>query len=185
MPSINTKLYIELNYYKTSIISNLAGESTFKIIKTELYVPVVTLNTEDNNKLNQLLNTEFKRKVYWNEYKSKIESITQAHNDNNFKRSLLNAKIPDVNRLFAMGFNDNVENPAGDTPVINNNANRVKRDSYRKYFLQRIDIKDYNILIDGGNFYDQNISDDFKKCDELRKTMIERGEGYTTGSSLD
>ena len=54
--------------------------------KTELYVPVVTLNTEDNNKLNKVLDTEFKRKIYWNEYKSKIESITLAHTDNNYKR---------------------------------------------------------------------------------------------------
>ena len=97
-----------MNYSKNSIISNVAGNSTFKIRKTELYVPVVTLNTEDNNKLNQLLDSEFKRKVYWNEYKSKIETIKQAHNDNNYKRSLLDAKIPGVNKLFVMGFDNNV-----------------------------------------------------------------------------
>ena len=73
---INTKLYIELNYSKNSIISSLAGNSTFKITKIELYIPVVTLNTEDNNKLNQLLDT--KRKVFWNEYKSKIQDVTQT-----------------------------------------------------------------------------------------------------------
>ena len=78
LPLINTRLYIELNYSKNSVISNVAGDSTFKITKTELYVPLVTLNTEDNNKLNQLLDTEFKRKVYWNEYKSKIETITST-----------------------------------------------------------------------------------------------------------
>ena len=88
---------------------------------------------------------------YWNEYKSKIESITQAHNDNNFKRSLLDAKIPGVNRLFVIGFNDNVVNPNANTTV--DEPQRVKRDSQRKYFLPRIDIKDYNILIDGRNFY--------------------------------
>ena len=55
LPLINTKLYIQLNYTKNSLISSVAGASTFKITKTELYVPVVTLNTEDNNKLNQLL----------------------------------------------------------------------------------------------------------------------------------
>ena len=52
-------------------------------------------------------------------------------------------------------------------------------------FLPRVDIKDYNILIDGRNFYDQNISDDFKKYKELRKVMTGRGEYYTTGSLLD
>ena len=48
MPLTNTKLYIELNYSNNSIISDNAGYSTFKITKSGLYVPVVTLNTEDN-----------------------------------------------------------------------------------------------------------------------------------------
>ena len=57
MPLINTKLYIKLNYIEKSLISTLdaANSTTFKITKTELYVRVLTLNTEDNNKLNQLL----------------------------------------------------------------------------------------------------------------------------------
>ena len=65
-------------------MSDNAGASTFKITKTKLYVLIVTLKSEDNNKLNQLLDTEFKRTVYWNEYKSKIETITQANDDNNY-----------------------------------------------------------------------------------------------------
>ena len=148
-----------------------------------MYVPVVTLKTEDNNKLNQLLDTEFKRTVYWNEYKSKIEDVIQPHNNNNFKRTLLDAAIPGINRSFVMGFNDNVENPVNNNPRADN-ANGVKRNGHRKYFLPRVDIKDYNVLIDGRNFYDQNISDDFKKCEELRKVMTGRGEDYTTGSLL-
>ena len=40
-------------------------------------------------------------------------------------------------------------------------------------------------MIDGRNFYDQNISDEFKNYEELRKIMIGRGEDYTTGSLLD
>ena len=60
LPLINTKLYIQLNYTKISVISNAEGDSAFKITKTELYVPVVTLKTKDNNKLNQLLDTELK-----------------------------------------------------------------------------------------------------------------------------
>ena len=82
---------------------------------------------------------------------------------------MLDTKIPGVNRLFVMEFNDN---------IVNHNANpvadedeRVKRDGHRKYFLPRVDIKDYNVLIDGRNFYDQNISDDFKKYEELRNVM--------------
>ena len=52
-------------------------------------------------------------------------------------------------------------------------------------FLPSLNIKDYNVLVDGRNFYDQNISDDFKKYEELRKVMSGRGEDYTTGSLLD
>ena len=194
MPLINTKLYIQLNYTKHSVISSGGGvggnnSSTFKITKTELYVPVVTLKTEENDKLNQLLDTEFKRTVYWNEYKSKIKTIIQAHNDNNYKRTLLDTAIPGVNRLFEAGFNDNDgldPLPApGERHINNSGINSVDRNGYTKYFLPRVDIKDYNILIDGRNFYDQNISDDFKKYEELRKVMTGRGEGYTTASLLD
>ena len=63
LPLINTELYIELNYPKHSVISNNAGDSTFKIAKTELYVPVITLNTEDNNKFKKLLDSEFNRSI--------------------------------------------------------------------------------------------------------------------------
>ena len=66
-----------------------------------------------------------------------------------------------------------------------NDNNRMLINSHRKYFLPRINIRYYNILIDGRNFYDQNIFDDFKKYKKLRKVMTGRGEYYTTGSLLD
>ena len=62
-------------------------------------------------------------------------------------------------------------------------ANQVQRNNHRKYFLPRVDIKDYNVLIDGRNFYDQNINDETKKCEELRGVMIGK-ENYETGSFL-
>ena len=43
----------------------------------------------------------------------------------------------------------------------------------------------YQELILERNFYDQNISDDFKKYEELRKVMAGRGEYFTIGSLLD
>ena len=63
LPLINTKLYIKLNWIKHSVISNVATAITFQITKTELYVPVVTLNTENNNELRDLLRKSFKRSV--------------------------------------------------------------------------------------------------------------------------
>ena len=75
MPLINTKLYIELNWTKHSIISDVATATTFQITKTELYVPVVTLKTQNNNELTELLRKGFKRSVIWKEYKSKIQTV--------------------------------------------------------------------------------------------------------------
>ena len=63
--------------------------------------------------------------------------------------------------------------------------NKPTRDTNRQYFLPSLNIEDYNILIDGRNFYNQNISNDFKKYEELRKVMTGRGENYTAGSLLD
>ena len=50
------------------------GDTTFKITKTKLYVPIVTLSSENNAKLAKQLNERFKRSVYWNAYITKIES---------------------------------------------------------------------------------------------------------------
>ena len=67
----------------------------------------------------------------------------------------------------------------------NNGANRVERDSHRKYFLPRVDIINYNVLIDGRNFCDQPINDQIKKYDEIRKIATGKGDDYTTGCLLD
>ena len=80
MPLINTKLYMELNWIKYSVLSSINQNSIFQITKGELYIPVVTLNTENNNELRGLLSKGFERTVIWNEYKSKIERINIAAN---------------------------------------------------------------------------------------------------------
>ena len=57
--------------------------------------------------------------------------------------------------------------------------------SHRKYFLPRIEIKSYNIEIDGRNFYDQPINDLIKKYDEIRKISTGQDDDYTTRCLLD
>ena len=59
-------------------------ETTFKITSIKLYVPIVTLSTKDNINLTKQLNEGLKRSVYWNEYKSKVE--TKAADIRNFTR---------------------------------------------------------------------------------------------------
>ena len=64
-------------------------------------------------------------------------------------------------------------------------ANEATRDGRRKYYLPRIDLNKYNVIIDGRNFYDNPIGSDIEKYRELKKVMIGKGEDYTTGSLLD
>ena len=45
-------------------------EPKFAITYTKLYVPVVTLSAQDNEKLLQQLKRGFKRTINWNKYKS-------------------------------------------------------------------------------------------------------------------
>ena len=66
-----------------------------------------------------------------------------------------------------------------------NGDNKVERDSHRKYFLPRVDVTNYNVLIDGRNFYDQAVSNQVRKYDEVRKTTTGKGDDYTTGCLLD
>ena len=118
------------------------------------------------------LDEGFKRSVYWNECKSKIE--TKTADINNVTKFPLDASFQGVNRLFVLAF-DNTEN----------DNKKVERDSHRKYFLPRVDITNYNALIDGRNFYDQPINDQIKKYDEIRKIVTGKGDNYTTGYLLD
>ena len=68
------------------------------------------------------------------------------------------------------------DNPADNTAGIKSN---------KKYFLPRGEIKNYNVLIDGRNFYDQPINDIIKQYDEVRKVSTGYGDDYTTGCLLD
>ena len=147
-------------------------ETTFKITSTKSYVPIVTLSTRDNVNLTKQLKEGFKRSVYWNKYKSKIE--TKEADANNLKRFPLDASFQGVNRLFVLAFDN-----------TNNGDNKVEIDSHRKYFLPRVDITNYNVLIDGRNFYDQPVNEQIKRYDEIRKIATGKGDDYTTGCLLD
>ena len=67
----------------------------------------------------------------------------------------------------------------------NDGDKKVVRDSHRKYFLPGVKITNYNVLIDGRNFYDQPINDSVKQYNELKKTATGQGDDYTTGCLLD
>ena len=71
--------------------------------------------------------------------------------------------------------------------AYNNTAgnDQVSVDSYKKHFLPRVKIDNYNIEIDSRNFYDQPINDSIKQYDEVRKISTGQGDDYTTGCLLD
>ena len=77
IPLINCKISLELSWTKSCVLSSDAGNGgdvSFKIKNTVLYVPIVTLSTKDNVNLTKQLNERLKRSVYWNEYKSEIDT---------------------------------------------------------------------------------------------------------------
>ena len=54
----------------------------------------------------------------------------------------------------------------------------------KNIFFQEL-IENYNIKIDGRNFYDQPTNDSIKQYDEIRKISAGQGDDYTTGCLLD
>ena len=159
------------NFFRSLEIPN-NRETIFKITSKELYVPIVVLSTKDDVNLTKQLNEGFKRSVYWNEYKSKIKTINL--DNNNTTRFPLDASFQGVNRFLVLAFDK-----------TNNDDKKAERDSHRKCFLPRVDITNYNVLIDGRNFYGQPINDQIKKYDEIKEIATGKGDDYTTVYLLD
>ena len=56
---------------------------------------------------------------------------------------------------------------------------------HHTYYLPKVEIKDYNVMIDGRNVFDQPINSMIKTYENIRKIATVQGDGYTTGSLLD
>ena len=169
MPLINCKIKLNLTWKKECVLSTDAGNAVFIINDTKMYVPVVTLSKEDNNDFIEQQNKGFQRSIYWNEYKTK--EINENADANVFKYNNLDPSFQSVNILFVMAYTR-----ANGQPT---------RNGQQKYYLPRIDLEKYNVIIDGRNFYDNPIESDIEKYRELKKVMIGKGEDYTTGFLLD
>ena len=96
---------------------------------------------------------------------------------------LLFKKIEALLCLLIFAFNDTTVNVPND--LIKNTNNRGLRSSGTKYFFPRVNITNYNGLIDGRNFYDQPINNSIKQYDKIIKTATGQGDDYTTGCMLD
>ena len=153
---INCKIKLNLTWKKECVLSNQDGAAVFIINDTKLYVPIVTLSKEDNKDFIEQQNKGFQRSIYWNEYKTK--QINENDDANVFKYINLDPSFQCVNRLFVMAYNG-----ANDQPT---------RNGQQKYYLPRIDLEKYNVIIYGRNFYDNPIESDIEKYRELKKVMI-------------
>ena len=138
---------------KRLCISTSNRDAVFIINDAKLYVLVVTLSKEDNKDFIDQQNKGFQRSIYWNEYK------TKEQNENGVADAVkyinLDHSFQGVNRLFVMAYNGEAGQPT--------------RDGRQKYYLPRIDLKKYNVIIDGRNFYDNPIESDIEKYRELKK----------------
>ena len=90
-----------------------------------MFVPVVTLSTQDDNKLLEQLKAGFKRTIKWNKYRSEMSNQSKNNNSN----YLIDPIFIKVNRLFVLSFE--------------NQDNRI---SFSKYYTPNIEIKDLNVL---------------------------------------
>ena len=162
MPLISCEVNLILTWTPTCVIvsTNIPNQNaTFAITDTKLYVPVVTLSTQENTKFLQQLKSGFKRVINWNEYLSKPELLAQNPNLNH----LVEPSFQGVDRLFVLAF-----------------ENDDHRTSDDRYCLLTVEIKDYNIMINGENFFDQPIKNNKVTYENIRKIATGLGDDYTT-----
>ena len=167
MPLINCEVNLILTWSSTCVLitTNIPNQNaTFAITDTKLYVPVVTLSTQENTKFLQQLKSGFKRVINWNKYLSKPELLAQNLNLNH----LIEPSFQGLNRLFVLAFENN-DNGTSD----------------EQYYLLTVEIKDYNIMINGENFFDQPIKNNKVTYENIRKIATGQGDDYTTGCLLD
>ena len=134
---------------------------TFKIAGTKLYVAVVTLSMEDDNKLLEQLKAGFKRTIKWNKYRSEISNQVKTNNLN----YLIDSTFNKINRLFNLSF----ENEDDGT-------------SFSKYYTPSVEINDVNVLIDGKSIFHVSIKN--KEETYEKTTEISKDNDYTTGKLL-
>ena len=167
MPLINCEINLILTWSSNCALIATAFQNqaaTFEITDTKLYVPVVTLSKQENTKFLQQLKSGFKRVINWNKYLSKPELLAQNPNLNH----LVEPSFQGINKLFVLAFE--------------NDDDRIRDD---EYYLPTVEIKDYNIVINGENFFDQPIKNNKITYDNIRKIATGQGDDYATGCLLD
>ena len=124
----------------------------------------MTLSTHDNAKLLRQLKSGFTRIINWNKYLSKPELLAQNPNLNH----LVKPSFQGVNRRFVLAFENDAE-----------------RTSNKRYHLPNVEIKDYNVMIDEKNFFDQPVKNNKIIYENITKIATGQGDDCTTSCLLD
>ena len=128
MPLVNCEVGLILYWLANCVIiyTNIANQvSTFTITEPNIYVPLLTLSTQDNAKLLPKLKSRFKRTISWNEYLAKPELLARNQNLNH----LIEPSFQGVNRLFVLAFEN-------DDQSISSN----------RYFIPNVEVKGNNVM---------------------------------------
>ena len=129
---INCEINLILTWSEDCLISSTTGATKFKITDTKLYAPVVTLSPQFNAKLLQQLKSDFKRTTNLNKCQLKVSPERQ----NQYLDFLVDPNFQGVNGLFVLLF-ENEEDRKVDTG----------------YYIPKVEIKDYNVMIDGKKLF--------------------------------
>ena len=175
IPLISFEISLELKWDKNCAITSLEQRyigggnrdneptgASLEITKCELYVPVVTLSKDDEIKLLTNLKSGFKREIIWNKYRSQMTTAAINYNLN----MLVDPTFTNVNRLFVLAYQT-----ADD------------RQSYSQFYLPKVMVKDYNVIIDKLAFFDLPIKNEEEAYEKI--IDISRNNEYTTGNLLD
>ena len=175
MPLISCEISLELKWDKNCVITSLEERlirttanrddgptgATLYITDCKLYIPVVTLSKDDEIKLLTNLKSGFKREVIWNKYRSQMS--TEAINNN--LNILIDPTFTNVNRLFVLAYQT-----AND------------RHSYSQFYLTKVMVKDFNVIIDKLAFFDLPLKTEEETYEKI--IDISRNNEYTTGNLL-
>ena len=164
MPLVNFEVSLALTWSENCVLTskatrdanddplvlgiNNSTNATFKITDTKLYVPIVTLSAENDNKLLEQLKTGFKRTITWNIYRSEMSNQTKNNNLN----YLIDPTFTNVNRLFVLSFKSDDD-----------------RNSFSNYYVSSIEVKDFNALINQTPFFEIPIKIKKKHMKQLLK----------------
>ena len=128
----------------------------FQIKDTKLYVPVVTLSKENDIKPLEKLKSGFKKTIGWNKYRSQM-IIKDNNNNLNY---LIDPIFTNFNRLFVLSYGK----------IEEDDIKKDYGDSFSHYYVPKVQIKDFDVLINGKIFFDlpvKNEEEDYEKIIDM------------------